>query len=294
MKEIAILLTVHNRIGKTQQCLQSLFSSGYTEHGLSIDVYLTDDGSTDGTARILREQFTCAPLHILPGDGNLFWNGGMLNSWAEAIRRKHYDGYLWLNNDTTVLPVLWEELIAAENHSIKKFARRGIYVGSTCGSSMSQLTYGGFNFTSRWTLRDVFLPPDGNFQNCQCGHGNMTYVSSDAVCELGLLDKRYRHGGGDHDYTYRAYRKGIPLFILRRFVGICDNDHKEDGYQDFMQKSLRQRAAFLFSPVGYNLHNALLFQRRFFPYRYPFALAGGILKVLFPKAYYRLYKWARR
>ena len=96
------------------------------------------------------------------------------------------------------------------------------------------------------------------------------------------------------DTASLAYKKGIPLFILRDFVGACENDHKKDGFYDFMQMSLTQRFKFLKSPVGYNLHNTLLFQKRFFPYRYPFVLFSSLLKVLFPKLYYNLYKMARK
>lgn len=294
MEKIAILLTVYNRVEKTIKCLTSLLNSGYKNHNLSLDIFLTDDGSTDNSANILKQEFPNTTLYILQGDGNLFWNAGMINSWNAALKQDKYDGYLWLNNDTIVLPNLWDELIAAEEHSMKTFGSKGIYVGSTFDLNTKKFTYGGFNFTSKWTLKDRFLIPNGSFQNCQCGHGNVTFVSHDVVEKIGILDSRYIHGGGDHDYTYMAYKKGIPLFILRDFVGACENDHKKDGFYDFMQMNITQRFKYLKSPIGYNLHNTLLFQKRFFQYRYPFVLFSSLFKVLFPKFYYNLYKMARK
>ena len=294
MEKIAVLLTVYNRIEKTIKCLTSLFNSGYESHNLSLDIYLTDDGSTDNTASILKQEFPNATLYILQGDGNLFWNAGMINSWNSALKQNDYDGYLWLNNDTIILPNLWKELIAAEEHSVNTFGSKGIYVGSTYDIKTKKLTYGGFNFTNKWTLKDRFLIPNGNFQDCQCGHGNITFVSHDVVKKIGILDNRYIHGGGDHDYTYMAYKKGIPLFILRDFVGACENDHKKDGFYDFLQMDVKQRFKYLKSPIGFNLHNTLLFQKRFFPYRYPFVLFSSFFKVLFPKFYYNLYMMSRK
>lgn len=294
MEKIAVLLTVYNRIEKTIKCLTSLFNSGYENYNLSLDIYLTDDGSTDNTAIILKQEFPNATLYILQGDGNLFWNAGMINSWNSALKQNDYDGYLWLNNDTIILPNLWKELIAAEERSVNTFGSKGIYVGSTYDIKTKELTYGGFNFTNKWTLKDRFLIPNGSFQDCQCGHGNITFVSHDVVKKIGILDNRYIHGGGDHDYTYMAYKKGIPLFILRDFVGACENDHKKDGFYDFLQMDIKQRFKYLKSPIGFNLHNTLLFQKRFFPYRYPFVLFSSFFKVLFPKFYYNLYKTSRK
>ena len=37
-------------------------------------------------------------VHIIKGDGNLFWNRGMYMAWQAAIKEKDYDFYLWLND----------------------------------------------------------------------------------------------------------------------------------------------------------------------------------------------------
>lgn len=293
MKKIAILLTVHNRIKKTIECLTSLLDSNYDDYNFSFDIYLTDDGSTDNSTNILKQNFSNAPLCILQGDGNLFWNAGMINSWNSALAKGGYDGYLWLNNDTIVFHNLWNELLAADQYAQSTYGLSGIYVGSTCDVN-GKLTYGGFNFISRWTLKDKFCIPNGNFQKCQCGHGNVTYISHNVVEKMGVLFDGYRYGGGDHDYTYRAYRNGFPILVLRSYVGICENDHKEDGFYEFVRMKLGDRIKFLQSPWGYNLHNTLLFQKRCFPYRYPFVWLTGYIKAFFPRIYMKLYRNLRK
>lgn len=69
MQTIAVLLTVFNRKDKTLKCLQHLFNQLPIE-GYSIDVYLTDDGCTDGTPEAVKEQYP--QVNIIHGDGNLF------------------------------------------------------------------------------------------------------------------------------------------------------------------------------------------------------------------------------
>lgn len=166
----------------------------------------------------------------------------MINSWNAAMKHADYDGFLWLNNDVVLNTNLWEELIETETYSMNHYKRKGIYVGSTYDPYTKKLSYGGFDFISKWTLKDRFVIPDGkSIQSCQCAHGNITYISKDVVEKMGVLYEGYIHGGGDHDYTYRAYKAGFPILVMKNYVGICENDHKEDGYADFMQLPLKNR-----------------------------------------------------
>lgn len=296
MNSIAVLITVFNRVKKTLSCLDSI-SDAY-EKGIipfSLRVFLTDDGSSDGTADEVRGRNYPFPVEILQADGSLYWNGGMINSWKAAIAfPEDYDGYLWLNNDSVILPEFWKMLAQADEYARSKYGKGQIYVGSTRDRETGKFTYGGFNFVNLLTLKDKMLPPNGEIQECQCAHGNITYVSREVVEKTGIFTDKYQHGGSDHDYTYRAYKRGFHNLILPDFAGECENDHPEDGGRpDFFEQPLKKRIQILKSPNGLNLHNALLFQKRCFPWRYPIILATGYFKALFPKTYHRLYLRAR-
>ena len=110
---------------------------------------------------------------------------------------------------------------------------------------------------------------------------------------MGVLYEGYIHGGGDHDYTYRAYKAGFPVLVMKNYVGICENDHMKKRHVDFMRMSLGERIKYMKSPFGLNLHNILLFQKRCFPYRYPFVWLIGYLKALFPILYFKIYRFMR-
>ena len=255
-----------------------------------VKVFLTDDGSDDGSAEALREQSYPFEIEIIPGDGNLFWNGGMISSWKAAIAEGGWDGYLWLNNDTEILSEFWEDIAAADAHAVSAYGKRGVYVGSTKDLETGAFTYGGFVYTNKFTLKDKLLPPDGTFQECEAGHGNITYVAAEVVERQGIFYDKYIHGGTDHDYTYLAHKAGFPVLVLPHYAGGCINDHPKDGGRKaFFDLSLKERLSALKSPRGLNLHNALLYSKRCFPWRYPIILASGYLKALFPKTYYRFY-----
>jgi len=59
VKSLAVLLTCHNRKDKTVECLSSLYTC-IVPQGYSFDVFLVDDGSTDGTNETISEQFPLA------------------------------------------------------------------------------------------------------------------------------------------------------------------------------------------------------------------------------------------
>lgn len=295
MTNLAVLMTCFNRRGKTLQCLTAL-QEGWEKagNGLSLSVFLTDDGCTDGTADAIRAQQFPFPIHILMGTGNLFWNGGMINSWKAALAEGSFDGFLWLNDDTYSLPEFWEDLIAADTYCLNTYGKRGIYVGSTKDRKTGEFTYGGFNYVSSVTLLDQLLPPDGKtFQPCQAAHGNITYVSKEVVDKTGIFSEKYWHGGSDHDYTYRAYKAGFPILVLPRYSAVCDNDHIGKT-RNHTRLPLKERIKVFWSTEGYGMHNTLLFNWRCFPWRTPFVLIAGIIKLLFPRFGYNNYLKLRK
>src|SRR5687767_12507951 len=90
---IAVLMTCFNRRETTLRCLRSLAEQELPE-GCNLRVYLTDDGSSDGTGDAVRSEFPEAT--VLNGDGNQYWVGGTLMAWDAA---RPADFYLWLNDD---------------------------------------------------------------------------------------------------------------------------------------------------------------------------------------------------
>lgn len=294
--KVAVLMTVYNRKAKTIRCLQSLCRTLTPyKNQFSVSVFLTDDGCSDGTADAIREEGFPLDINILPGDGTLFWNGGMIHSWKAAMAVGGWDGYLWLNDDIEVLPEFWSDLLQAEEESIRKFGKRGIYVGSTKDVETEKFTYGGFVFTNKLTLKDKFIYPNGeSCQECEAAHGNITFVSNVVVEKMGIFCDKYIHGGTDHDYTYLAHKAGFPILVLPHYSAKCENDHPKDGNRiNFFQMPLKERLAYLKSPRGLNLHNALLFSKRCFPWRYPIIWMTGYFKAIFPRTYHRIYLRAR-
>lgn len=282
MHKIAALLTCHNRKDKTLRCLKHLYDAKKEyKKDLILNVYLTDDGSTDGTSDAVKKAFP--EITILHGDGSLFWAKGMNNSWEYALK-KSYDGYLLINDDTFVNSSLFNQIEKTGTLCTQKFNSEGVFVGTTIDEETKEITYGGSVITNKFLYKFSRLTPNGDVQSCDLGNANIMYVGQKVAKKIGPLSKGYAHGIADYDYTLKAVKNDIPVLIMPEYNGICEYDHK-DLYHGFTSKNLKERIAYLFNPRGLDFKSRLLYMRRFFPYRYPLYYVIGWIKVIFPKFY---------
>ena len=279
-QNIAVLLTCFNRKEKTLACLNRLSIAISTlKDPFNLSVYLTDDGSTDGTAEAVAKQYPEAK--ILKGTGNLYWAGGMRNSWREAIK-KDYDAYLLLNDDTNVFPSMFTELLETHRYCVNNFKTGGIYLGSTKETGI--LSYGGARLTNKFLFKYHFIRPNGEIQSCELGNANIMLVTKDVVSKIGILSEGYTHGVADYDYTLKAVAKNIPVLIAKEYCGTCTDDHS-DIYLTFPDKTISERIALLKNPLSLDFKSNFNLMLRHFPLRVPFVLFSAGLKILFPSVY---------
>lgn len=235
-KTIAVLLTVHDRKQKTLACLKGLYDQKLPE-GHILDVFLTDDGCTDGTPEAIRVQFP--QVNIIRGDGNLFWNRGMYKAWEAAAKTKDYDFYLWLNDDTVLLPGALEALLKEAEEKPDS-----VIVGPTHSSADDQkLSYSG-HFSGR------LIYPNGYLQRCETFNGNIVLISKAIYHLIGNLDWTYQHAIGDVDYGWMVTRSGNYNYVSRDFRGICDNNPRPPLWV-CKDVPFKKRWKNFHSPLGY-------------------------------------------
>ncbi len=289
MQRIAVLLTCFNRKAKTLAALDALFKAhAPVKPLLTLNVYLTDDGSTDGTGAAVKTNFPS--VKILQGTGFLYWAGGMRNSWNAALK-SDYDSYLLMNDDTEPFGFFLQELLATHEYCTKSYGQGGIYVGSTLDKNTQQISYGGNVFTNKFLAQYKKVVPNGKLpQECELGNANILLASKDAVEKIGILSDGFVHGLADFDYTLKAKKANIPVLITANYLGSCTNDHN-DPYLSFHNLSFKKRAEKLYHPVGLDFKSQLVYMKRNFPLRLPLVYLMGWFKVFFPKVYYhRFYK----
>lgn len=285
--KIAALLTCYNRKDKTLESLRHLFSAVQNNScTISLQVYLTDDGCSDGTAEAVHIEFP--EVIILKGNGSLFWAGGMRNSWNVAIK-ENFDIYLLLNDDTNVYANLFDEMLTTHEFSLNHYGTAGIYIGSTIDINTKDLSYGGALLTNKFFFKYTYVLPNGKIQECTLGNGNIMFVSKNVTNTIGILSERFVHSVADFDYTLTARKKHIPVLITPNYCGECCCDNP-NAYEIFKRLTFTKRIGYLKSPVGLAFNENLKFINRHFLLRLPFVYLTGWLKVLLPNLYVFLSK----
>lgn len=227
--EIAVLLTCHNRREKTLGCLASLFRQGAPK-GNILQVYLVDDGSTDGTAAAVRSKYPS--VNLIPGDGTLYWNGGMRRAFI-AAKKNDPDFFLWLNDDVTLYKDTLIRLLSTCNELFAAGQEAPIVVGTMQDPEILEPSYGGVRHYSRWhPMKYRLVPPTEHPQPCDTFNGNCVLVSRNAAKRVGNLDPAFTHNMGDFDYGLRAGRLGCSCWVAPEFVGLCRRGGTEGTWHD--------------------------------------------------------------
>jgi len=270
MISIAVIMTVHNRKELTLSCLSHLFESGFS-FNCFFDVYLTDDGCTDGTPEAVKVQFP--KVNILKGDGNLYWNRGMHLAWNEAVK-KNYDYYLWLNDDI----ILFDYAISRLIECSKLYNDKSIIVGSACSTTDSNIITWGGNFQKTGLIRDLTKPVP-----CDLINGNIVLIPKFVYDKVGLNDPYFHHSLGDFDYGLRAKKHNIQSIVAPGIYGQCDIHATIPTWRN-PSVSLKKRWYSILKPNEINPFELFFFRKRHYGL-IPACLTfvSNFLHVLFPK-----------
>ena len=224
--KLAILLACHNRREATVGCLNGLLPQ------ISDDasIFLVDDGSIDGTGAAV-EALNDKRVHVISGDGMLFWAKGMRKAWEAAVAaRDDWNGYLWLNDDTELNGDAIARMLDANDGE-------KIVVGELEDAG-GELAYG--------------TRPDGMFT------GNCVLVPQKVYERLGMICGEYSHAWADSDYAMMAKRTRIQV-VSAGVVGRAEGHPNRPSLKGL---SLRTRIAMLGDPKGWNLHDLWLYRSR--------------------------------
>jgi GT2 family glycosyltransferase len=223
------VMTSFNRRTATLACL-ARFEGAARQAGVEPKAMLLDDGSTDGTAAAVREQYPW--VVVMVGDGSLFWNRGMHQAQARAME-SGADYLLWLNDDTELMPDSITRLLETENMLRHKHGQPVMVVGSTADRVTGRLTYGGHVAPQRWrpfTYERVWH--ESQPVECHVMNGNVVLIPMQIAHVVGNLDPAFEHAMGDYDYALRARAKGFRVFVAPGFVGHCSNNPALGTYRD--------------------------------------------------------------
>jgi GT2 family glycosyltransferase len=269
---IAVLITTHNRKEFTLRCLESLFSQDGLNVDFKFNVFLVDDGSTDGSKDAIEILFP--EINILNGNGSLFWNRGMRYAWENAIKKNDFDFFIWLNNDTFLV-----------NHAISSLIN--IYLSSTnlsivtgaCSNSDGLFSYG---------LKDINglnILPNNSYIKGYFMNGNCVLISKPVFLKIGFNDFKYTHAIGDYDYGLNAIKNGINIITTDTYIAICEKNTTIPKWKN-SKISIYDRFKDFHSIKSYSKPSLLFyFNLKYFGFfRAICVISSNYLQLLFPKS----------
>jgi GT2 family glycosyltransferase len=238
-------MTCFNQKEKTLKSLECLF-----DQDVDIDVYIVNDGCTDGTHEAVVQKFP--QVNIIRGNGNLYWNRGMRLAWETASNAKDYDFYLWLNSDTYLYQNDLTELFSVY-HAVG--GADVLVCASLQSPGSKEASYGGLG-------KNGLLAPDGTYRECLTMNGNCVLIPQSVFKKIGNLDRVFHHAIGDFDYGFRARKAGAKIYLTPCFVGACEKNPTLPKWC-LKETPLPERIRVLYSPLGYAVpHHYFIYEKR--------------------------------
>ncbi len=276
MQSIAVLITCHNRREKTLACLDALFGSDPL-FDARLEVFLVDDGSKDGTSDAIKARYPS--VHIIAGDGNLFWCGGMRVAFTVAMELG-FDYYLWLNDDTILYPTAIKKLLITSRDLQARLGKGCIVVGSTQDVQDGRHTYGGEIRQLKWKpLSFKLVTPRDVPVECETMDGNCVLIPCAIPQVLGNLGEEFIHAMGDFDYGLRARKSGFSIWVMPGFAGTCSTNTVNGSLHD-PRLSFTQRLRKMLQPKGLPTSSWRVFAQRHAGFFWPIFWLWPYAKVM--------------
>jgi GT2 family glycosyltransferase len=273
---IAVLMACFNRRQKTLDCLERLRGQELPS-GTTLQIFLFDDGSTDGTAETVQQQYP--GVHLLHGTGSAYWSGGMRAAYS-AAEPQAFDYYLWVNDDSRLEEHGVIGLLKTHYELRARGQERSIVVGSMCDPTTLKPTYGGLHRVrqrGRTWLR--LVEPSQDPLPCDTFNGNCVLVPASVAQMLGNLNGTYTHGMSDYDYGLRAKALEIGCWVAPGFAGTCSRNSSAGTWRDG-SLPFRKRWACLVGPKGLPPREWLYFCRHHMGALWPLVFVSPYMKCI--------------
>ena len=221
--KILALFTCHNRKEKTKKCIETIVAGNQE---CEFTFIVADDGSTDGTYEILQKLKKDFCIHVLKGEGNWFYSGGMHVGMEYALHRlsHEFDYFLMMNDDVEFFGNGIQNMIS---QSLTQ--DNAVIVGAMC-NDIGKLSYGAVKYISGYKYRKMDIsewqiPADTFNANC-------VLIPYRIFEDAAVIDSHYRHSLGDFDYGLSLKKAGYGIYQSREFVGICNNNDNKGTWTD--------------------------------------------------------------
>jgi GT2 family glycosyltransferase len=214
--KIGVAIATYNNVTILKECLFALQGSDWP----NLYIVVLDDCSSDNTEAMLEISFP--EVDIVHGTGELWWTAGTNRAILKCIE-----------NDCSFIVVQNPDVIVGPDTITNLFKASEIYhksiiapvvldyhepnliwwAGTRWGNVHKFLP---FLWTSRYLYKKGSLADsiENTFYQSSEAHGRSVFVPVTVFKEIGLYDEKiFPHYGADIDFSFRAGKYGIKIFI---------------------------------------------------------------------------------
>lgn len=195
-----------------------------------VEVFVVVDGSNDGTIEMINSNFP--EVKVVFGDGNL-WYTKSINEGLINASKLNPDFYLLLNDDLLVEDDYLQSLI----NSYQKVEKNSIIGSLSVTNDLNHtIFFSGVKTIENWRAKRIMYLPYGEAYDAKEHKGVFSsevlpargmLIPSQVYNKLGLLDESFPQYGSDDEYSLRAHKFNIPVYIS--FDSVVYTDQKSTG-----------------------------------------------------------------
>jgi GT2 family glycosyltransferase len=219
-----ILLPVHNRREITRRFVECLKTQTYQQYHL----VLIDDGSTDGTEEMVREEIgSCT---VIKGSGDWWWAGSLQQGylWLKQHDVEANDIVLIINDDTE-----FDRNFLETGARLLEQHDKTLFMARCYNRRNNELSGTGIHVDwGKLTFNDASTPEE---INCLSTRG--LFLKTAAFFEIGGFHPRLLpHYLSDYEFTIRAFKKGMKLCTdskLKLWLDEETTGHRQISYRTF-------------------------------------------------------------
>ena len=192
---IYVITAVHNRYAITEAFVKRLIAQ--TEKNWNL--ILVDDGSTDGTADMVKSLVPEAV--ILKGNGNLWWGGALHEAYKYVKANVADSDYIFISNDDVDFPDDYVERAVAILDKNPDTILTGCGISKQTGEQVD----GAVNFDF---LKGGGTCEQGDERTGNCASTRSIFLRASDMKKIGGFHPvLLQHYGSDYEWTIRAWRK---------------------------------------------------------------------------------------